>query len=258
MENPSKTTAQSFIPLSIPLCVRWLFPYKPKPLPIPIHNAFSYYLLQNKITLTLINWLFQGMRGMGRVDLIGKVVLEIVFFGIAFFFVNGSLGFRAFVAFLIAHTLNWFLNTHFWVTGRFLGITRTRLRRFAPYIKQLMLRLHRCSALDGVIIIGGVSREEGIKTTSDVDIFFIRKKGLINAIVAAAVTIKERSHAFVSKFPLHLEFYDDISMMDRHRKDEVPYILKDSSGIAGAYYQKQHRKTAQFEDYEKEAQGSSS
>jgi len=195
---------------------------------------------------------------MGRVDLIGKAVLEIVFFGIAFIFISGSPGFRVSVALLIAHTLNWFLNTHFWTTGRFLGITRTPVHRFAPYIKQLMLRLHRCSAIDAVIIIGGVSREEGIKTTSDVDIFFIRKKGLINAIVAAAVTIKERFYAFFSKFPLHLEFYDNISMMDRHRKDEVPYILKDISGIAGAYYQKQHRKTAQFDDYEKEAQGSSS
>jgi hypothetical protein len=213
-------------------------------------------MLQNKITLTLINWLFQGLRGMGRVDLIGKVVLEIVFFSIALIFVSGSFGFRAFVALLIAHTLNWFLNTHFWDTGRFLGITRTPLHRFTPYVKHLMLRLHRSSAIDAVIIIGGVSREEGIKKTSDVDIFFIRKKGLINAIVAMLITIKERSHAFFSKFPLHLELYDDISMMDKHRKDEIPYILKDISGVADAYYQKQDRMTAQFDDYEKEAQGS--
>jgi len=197
------------------------------------------------------------MRGMGHADLIGKIILEIIFFGIAIIFVSGSFGFRAFVALIIAHTLNWFLNTHFWDTGRFLGITRTPLRRFAPYVKQLMLRSHKYSAIDAVIVIGGVSREQGIKKTSDVDIFFIRKKGLINAIVATVITIKERTYAFFSKFPLHLEFYDDISMMDKHRQDEVPYILKDISGIASAYYKRQNRMTAQFDDYEKEAQGSS-
>ncbi len=257
MKNPSETTVKCFIPSSIPMCLRWFFPYKPKPLPIPIRNVFSYYLFQNKLTLTLINWLFQGMRGMGRADLIGKIVLEIVFFGVTTIFVSGSFGFRVFVALLIAHTLNWFLNSNFWVIGRYIGITRTNPRYFAKYLKGLIRRLQKTSAIDAVIIIGGISREQGIKETSDVDIFFIRQKGLVNAIIAAAVTIKERIYAFFSKFPLHLELYDDISMMDKHRQDEVPYILKDISGIASAYYKKQDRMTAQFDDYKKEAQSSS-
>jgi len=246
-----------FSPSSTPICLRWLFPYKSKPLPIPIRNAFSYYLFQNKITLTLISWLFQGMRGMGRTDLICKIILEIGFFGVAINFVSGSFGFRAFVALLIAHTLNWFLNSNFWVIGRYIGITRTDPHYFAEYLGKLIRRLEKIMAIDAVIVIGGASRQKGIKRTSDVDMFFIRKRGVTNASMAAVITIKERIYAFFNKFPLHLEFYDDISMMDRHRQDEVPYLLKDFSGFASAYYKKKGRNLSDFEGYEKEAEKAS-
>jgi hypothetical protein len=239
------------------MCFRWLFPYKPKHFPIPIRHALSYILFQNKITLTLINWLFQGMLGMGRADLTGKIILEIIFFGMAMIFVSGSFGFRAIIALLIAHTLNWVLNSNFWVIGRYIGITRTNPHYFAKYLKGLMRRLEGTSAIDATVVIGGVSREQGIKETSDVDMFFIRKRGLIKAIIAVMVTIKERIYAFFCKFPLHLELYETMTMMDKHRKDEVPYILKDISGIASAYYKKQGRGIARIEEYEKEAQSTS-
>lgn len=244
----------SFSISSIPCCLRWLFPYKQKPLPISTQAPILYYMLQNKVSLVLINWLFQGMRGMGFTDLIGKICLEFVFFSMALICVNGTGAFPIVVALFIARTLNWFLNSHFWVMGRYLGITRSDPGRFPEYLKKVMDRLQKCSSIDAVIVIGGASRKQGVKETSDIDIFFIRRPGLINGVSAVRVTVRERILAFFQKFPLHLELYDTIQMMDRHRKDETPFVLKDVLGRATAYYTRQEREIAGFDEYEREAQ----
>lgn len=253
MKNPSETTVKCFIPSSIPMCLRWLFPYKVKPLPIPIRNAFSYYLFQNKISLTIINWLFQGMRGMGYADLVGKICLEITVFSLIFPVISGSVLQKLVVSIACAHTFNWFFNSHFWVFGRYLGITRTSIERFPKYLRGVMNRLQNCPAIDSIIVIGGASRKEGVKITSDIDMFIIRKQGFLNGFIAVLITIKERILSFVTKFPLDLYLYDEIKTMDKHRDDERAFILKDVHDQVKAYYNSKGRKVAGFTEYERAA-----
>jgi len=235
--------------LPVPAFMRFLFPYKQKELPFSTQHPFLIFLLQNKLSLSLINWTFQGMREIGITDLTGKICLEVLFFSIALTFVNGPAFYRLVGALLIAHTFSWLFNSHFWVFGRYLGITRTDPARFPKYLNQLMQRLNNCRAIDVVLVIGGASRKKGIAPTSDVDIFFVKRPGFINGIRAVMITIKERALAFILKFPLHLELYDRIEMMDRHRKDETPFILKDDRGCASSYYSAQGRRFAAFEEY---------
>lgn len=250
----TQTNTKYFIPTAIPPCIRWLFPYKIKP-SLPKRTPLLYYIFQNKISILAINWLLQGMRGMGKTDLLGKVVLELILTSAFFIAVEGTFLLKIGLSLFIAHTLNWLINAHFWDTGRFLGITRTNPNRFLPYVKKIKDRSEDSQAIDSIIIIGGTSRGQGIKETSDIDMLFIKKGGIVNTINAELISIRERAIAFFLRFPLHLELYDSITMMGKHCNDEIPFVLKDASGNAKAYYKKQDRMTAQFDDYEKEAQG---
>jgi len=190
---------------------------------------------------------------MGITDLTGKICIEVLVFTLMLSLGTGPLVFRLIVALLTSHTFSWFFNSHFWVLGRYLGITRTNPSRFPKYLNWLMKRLDNCRAINTVIVIGGASRKKGIKETSDVDIFFVRTSGFNNGIKAVVATVKERALAFMCKFPLHLELYDHMEMMDRHRRDETPFLLKDDLGLASDYYSRQGRKTAGFEEYRDEA-----
>ena len=114
-----------------------------------------------------------------------------------------------------------------------------------------MNRLQNCPAIDSIIVIGGASREEGIKITSDIDMFVIRNRSLLYGLIAVLFTIRERFLAFTTKFPLDLYLYDKIETMDKHRDDEKAFILKDVHSHASAYYYSQGREVAGFEEYEK-------
>ena len=247
MENSDKND----IPFTPPY-LSWLFPYKRKGMSVSTKSPFMYFIFQNKISLLIINWTFQGMRGMGTADFIGKIILEILLIAILFPMMSGPVENRVVLAILIAHTVNWLFNSHFWDTGRFLGITRTDPGRFFPYLRRVVTRIKRDddSSLPIGIIIGGLSRNRGFAFTSDVDMIFIRGRGLKNALTAVLVTIRERVIAFFCKFPLHLELYDDIDAMMKHRVDEVPVILKDADNTARNWYRKAGRDISFLDDYE--------
>ncbi len=232
----------------IPACLKWLFPYKIKALPIAVKSAVMYYFFQNKITLTIINWLFQGMRGMDKTDFAGKIVLEIICAALVVLIWDVPLLYKVPLALVFGHTVNWLFNTHFWVFGRFLGITHTDPKRFFPYIQRVVARVNKNKSVPMVIVIGSISRNQNFKVTSDVDIMFIRGKGIQNGVKAAIVTLRERTMALLLKFPLHLEFYDSIESMKKHRSDEVPVVLKDVDGTARDWYAQEGMDISSLDD----------
>jgi len=237
----------------VPSFLSWLFPYKKKKLPISMDSSVSYYLFQNKISLIVINWLFQGMRDMDTADLTGKIIFDILIFILILFFTDSSGVYRVSIALILAHTLNWLINAHFWVFGRFLGITSTSTDRFYPYIKNVVNRINKDNSIPAVIVIGSISRKQKFKLTSDVDIMFIRGKGFKNAVKAVLVTMRERAIAFLGRFPLHLELYDSMESMKKHRIDEVPIVLKDVGEMVINWYGKDGRTIMNLEDCERQA-----
>src|SRR3990172_5412364 len=76
-------------------------------------------------------------------------------------------------SFLLAHTLSWLLNTHFFVIGRFVGFTTTPTDKICSYARGIASRSQRCPALLGVAVYGAVARGRGVRATSDVDMRFI-------------------------------------------------------------------------------------
>jgi|GEM_PF-3784287 len=229
----------------------WLFPYKDKKIPLPTDHKFLYYVFQNKISLTFINWLFQGMLGMGYADLTGKIALEVILLTLSLVALGDLSIYNISIALILSHTVNWLINSHFWDFGRYLGITRTPPERFFPYIHRVVRRINKNRSIYIAIIIGSISRKRELKETSDVDMIFIRGKGLKNAINAVLVTMRERAIAFFYKFPLHLDLYDTIEMTTKHREDETPVVLKDTGDAAKAWYRKAGREMINLGDYER-------
>jgi len=192
-------------------------------------NKILYLFMQNKVSIIFINWLFQGIFGLSKIDLVGKIIIEILIILI----VNVAAGEITFagviISILIAHTFNWIFNTHFWVLGRFVGITKTPTHRFYSYLKKMQKRISR--------------------NTSDLDIFLFSQPQLNSKVKAVLFTIKERIIAFLWRFPLDLYLYENLVEMSKHRKDEVPFVLYDTKNIVRAYYEKQDRKIAHLKDF---------
>jgi hypothetical protein len=235
--------------IEIPAFMKIFFPYKEKRLFWMPQNRVLYLLLQNKFAIIFINWLFQGIFGMSRIDFFGKIAFEIFSFSILILLKNKITFTNVILSLLIAHTLNWLFNTHFWVLGRFIGITKTQTHGFYQYLEELQKRITVISGLSGVIVIGGASRGGEIRETSDLDIFFIAKPNLLSKFKALAFTIKERMTAVVFKFPLDLYLYENIAEMSKHRKDEVPFVLYDPQNMVKTFYEKQGRKIAYLKDF---------
>lgn len=212
-------------------------------------NKMLYLALQNKLSIIVINWLFQGMMGFSRIDLIGKFVFELTWF-IIFVVIWGKISLAGIIfSLLLAHTLNWMSNTHFWVLGRYLGITKNPTYRHYNYLKKLQQKILRTDVFSGVIILGGASRGEGVRKNSDVDIFFISKRDFKSKLKAVSLTIKERIMAFISQYPLDLYLYEKVTDMTKHRTDEVPFLLYDPEKIVEKFYESQGRKVAYLENF---------
>jgi predicted nucleotidyltransferase len=238
--------------IMIPSFLKIFFPYKEKRLFWMPKNKILYLLLQNKISIIVMNWIFQGVFGLSKIDLIGKLILECCLFLILFLSLGNLTSNRLILSFLFAHTVNWIFNTHFWVLGRFIGITRTPTHRFYQYLKNMQNRIRETSGISGVIIIGGASRGEKIRETSDVDIFFIVRESLLSKIKALLFTIKERAIAFLRMFPLDLYLYENVFDMNKHRKDENPFVLFDREGIVKDYYKRQNREVVGLNNFPKQ------
>ena len=237
--------------ITIPKCLSILFPYKEKSLRVVPKNKILYLLSQNKLSIILINWIFQGMLGMDVLDLIGKLCIDIFFTLIFVFLFGSSYTINWFFAFIIAHSINWLINTHFWVIGRFIGFTRTDSKRFYLYLKSITKRFSKNKSLLGIIVIGAASRGGGVKETSDIDMYFISKKGLKNSINSVQFTWRERFLAFINKFPLDLCLARDLKVMLKHRKDEVPFVIFDPEKRVEEFYKKQNRNIEFLENYPK-------
>jgi len=233
---------------TVPPFLSWLYPYKIKSLPVNTKSPAAYYLFQNKVSLTIINWLFQGMRRMDETDLVGKIIFEVILYMLFFSILDGPPLYKMTITVLLGHTTNWLVNTHFWVFGRFLGITRTSPDRFLPYIRKVVGRVNKNDSIPVIIVIGSFSRNSRFRVTSDVDIMFIKGAGFLNGVKAALVTIRERAIAFFCKFPLHLELYDCMDSMKRHKADEVPVILKDVDGEARDWYRRKGMTTRDLDE----------
>lgn len=124
------------------------------------------------------------------------------------------------VAFLLAHTVNFFSNAQLCTLLRSYGLCNSTSEEIRRYAEALKKRVEQEPAIDVLVICG--SREgETWQLGSDLDARLIRHPGLINGGRAAWFLLRERSRALINWFPLDIYLFDsDASLKSKLRLDE--------------------------------------
>lgn len=187
------------------------------------------------ILLTFSSWLFQCILYMDRTEKIFKILVEFILFAPSFLVLNYLLNnilLSIFLAFIIAHTLNWIFNGQIGVLLKNLDILNTDKEKFFDYMDNVKEEVVNEESIMAAAAFGSLSRKE-LKKTSDLDIRIIRKPGYISGFKACFFVLKERSKAFFNKFPLDIYVLDSYEMINIHIniKDEEPVILYDPDKI---------------------------
>ena len=201
-------------------------------------NQTLYRLMSSTPGVILINWAFQGMLGMDRSELIFHLAVDILFTILFCSFFNEFFGFCStlFFSFVLAHTVNWIFNTHFWVMGRYIGISETNEEKVRKYLSEIHDSVRKRPYIDGVIVFGKMTRGGKIQPTSDVDIRFISKNGPMNRLRTNAYGVWQKTKAFFKKFPLDLYILDNCNSLDKMREDEIPIIIFDPDDMLKQKY----------------------
>lgn len=214
-------------------------------------SEFLVDLMNSKLGVMAINWVFQGILGADRTEQIFKIlfdlVLSLVFTLIFVQWVN--VYFALLLAVILAHTSNWLFNGQFWVVGRFCGITNNSKQQILNYLKAVNERIDGKSSLLGAALFGSMARGNDPRCNSDVDLRLIRRKGIRHGFMANFWGFIEKARAFMAGIPLHLFVYDSLDSLDKLRIDEQPYILYDPDDLLKTkFHSRGYRKFANIFD----------
>lgn len=199
-------------------------------------KGFRNKIRQNKIlrwSLLFSNWFFQGIWNSDITEKIYKLSFTSVFCVIIFFLLElNPIGFRFFIAFLIAHTINWIINCPITVifVHRLL-LWQVQKKKIFNYLNNLKKRTEDSNCIAYCAVYGSIARGE-LKGSSDIDVGFLRKPGFINALKGLLFITLERIRANIWGIPLEGYLFDSIDKMsDRFRNEQIPIVLKQSDLI---------------------------
>jgi len=121
--------------------------------------------------IIVVNWLFQGMLGMDKSELIFHLLFDLTFtvtfsLVLSLIFPQGS---AIILGILTAHSLNWLINTHFWAIARECGITHNHPSRLLKYMKYIGDVANGQPFLLGIAVFGSIARSGTVRFDLDID-----------------------------------------------------------------------------------------
>jgi len=161
-------------------------------------NPYLKAFFANRWIILATNWLLQGSMIADPIENIIRLVIDVAFFSIALMFTANLV--YAFIAFLLAHTLNYILNSNCMHIIRFFKRVDIQqgLEKVLDYLKN-----QNINRIEAVVIFGSFVRNE-VKPTSDLDIRVIRKRSIRSAIRAYIIVTKLRFFALRNGIPLDI------------------------------------------------------
>jgi hypothetical protein len=206
--------------------------YKTKHLAVRPASPRLRAALQSPLALLAINWLAQGMRGMGRKELAFRLALEAAVAAallVAALLLGLPWPAALAAAALAAHTLNFLLNGQLWVCARYARAfrgDRARLERFLVHVAAL---LRTRPWLDEAVIIGSTG-SHGLHERSDIDLRLVFPPGPAAWLRVNLLLLKLRARAFLDVVPLDLYAYDGLDALARFDPREPLVIVLDRRG----------------------------
>jgi len=200
-------------------------PYLPKPIRYSIVVA--------------ANWLFHGFLYMDTTEKVFFLILDLVLFVPLFlmFLAITNLVFSVTVSAIIAHTLHFFFNGHFYVLLKNLGHSEIGFARLKDYMNGLVKRANGKNEILAIVAYGSLSRHQ-LSESSDLDVRIFRQDGAINGLKACIFTFTERSRALLRKIPLDVYAFDGFRSLDKIDPSEPPAILYDPKRKLRDHYEK--------------------
>lgn len=190
-----------------------------------IDIGFLTPIFRFKFVIIFTNWLFQGLLYADKTEkafkLFSDLALTILFFSLI---PDPDIFDKLIVSFLISHTINWIFNGQIFALFKNFGIIYTEPHKLIQYANEIKDRAASNNSIDCVVVYGSLVRDE-IKSTSDLDVRIIRKKGLVFGILACVFAAKERSRALFNCFPLDIYVLDSRQKLSKMREDESPLVL---------------------------------
>lgn len=192
--------------------------------------------------LIFTNWVFQGIPLGSRIEKIYKISFTVFFWIIClvilYYTFTISLINSLIFGFLIAHTINWFVNCNFYV------IFIHRIKWFKiPKIKlfnQLCGIQHRLNNEDWILYStssGGICRGT-MDGNSDIDVSLVIKPGIKNILFAIIFFVKEKKIADFNGVPLDIFISETPEeSLNRSNGQENPVVLYDPYDILDNYYE---------------------
>jgi len=213
---------------------------KKKKLPSWLENPLLVSLYQSKFGILVSNWLNQGMTYMLVEELFVKLCFEFVIFVFIFSvcsIAGVSVLTSSLISCLVAHTLNWLLNGHFFNLIRYFGFGKKNYEWFITYPNKIRGRLVGKRCVSGVALYGSLSR--GLfSENSDLDVRVIARRGIVNAVASSLLVLRERLCAFFARYPIDIFMVTQKRGLEKLRSDEPPVILIDHDGFIVGYYHK--------------------
>jgi hypothetical protein len=184
------------------------------------------WLLRSPLAAVAAHWLFQGMLYMDATERWFKLGLDALLTALAVMplriWLDHPMAWLA--APILAHTVNFLLNSHLWGVLKHYGSVRVSHPAFESYLYHLSRRIGNEPSIDWSGVYGSLARGQW-SATSDLDIRLVRKPGLSNALRACTFVLAERSRALIHRFPLDLYVLDDPGYLDAMHLDERPHAI---------------------------------
>lgn len=204
---------------------------KRKKLPSFISNPILIDIFQSRLGRVFTNWVLQGMLYMNPVEILYKLVVDVVLtFIIAYYVIQDMSLIWIVLSLFIAHTINWIINGQPVALLMHIDIGSNNAEYFICYIEKLEKRIKTKKYLAACASYGSLS-VGNYNPKSDIDIRIIMKDDLWSKVRAANFCFIERIRAFLAFFPLDLYAFtlDEVQM--KMSPKEPPVLFYDPTGI---------------------------
>jgi len=202
--------------------------------------VYSYYrvskskymrpLLRHKSAAVAIHWLFQGILQMDATERAWKAALDAILAGAIFFLfcwlkpMRLAQVYKAALALLAAHTINFLLNAHFWVVLKHFGSVSNDWTTYQAELMRLRQRIAAEPYIRFAAAYGSLARAQW-SPHSDLDLRLVRAPGLNSALHVCWFATRERARAFFRRFPLDVYVLDQHASLANMAESACPVIL---------------------------------
>jgi predicted nucleotidyltransferase len=180
-----------------------------------------------------VGWVFQALHSTDLSERLFRMALEGCFFLMVWSVFFKGQDYSVFKAFVVVHTLNWFMTGNFWVymLDSFKWVKNPGIKKLTVFIKHLSVPFEYLDCCDAILIYGSMCRNQ-FHIRSDLDVRIIRRSDSKFGLVCLTMAFLIRFYSFFRVIPVDLQVVDSTDFLQRQmRSDEKPIVVYRREGV---------------------------